>query len=726
VSLLEEANTMAAPLCVSLMVLLGSLSLPDIALPLARPVPFDGMNVTAVHCRRADLAPIRAAYSDTGLSLALLGEASNLSCTLSVSKDAYRGNLTVALTVSRGEVDIVTTRQPGTCMVRNATAEKVSIRPVATVVALAPVNHDLQKKLAKSVATLEAVAAWLVQAAVDLMPLAMENHYVHPLQHVPAPLPGTTDIRDNGIIQTLNNVVQGLPTIDGIAIGLTIPAANALHIDVLLKKPVSLKQPDVELYLPAGVSLSMDVVFSNFTCGAVTCVINNGVAIMNMRLTGAGEVDLLVNNLVAKAIEAIVADVFKGAPMFLPMRLPDATVHYTPPTWIYMSGSIALITASVAVLIFAYHRHKKNRVYTASGDAVPMRTLMIGDVIIVVACCVITHMFAFGNYTSSATMVVGGNYIMYAFSLVNTVRDLWNAGVYPLSIFVALFSGIYPYFKLFVIVLYSVVLQRPQSRVLQTVDMLGKFSFIDIFMMVQMANSLAIPGIIAVNMLPSFWIFMAATIGTIMVGNYATHGWRYEHTKAGDDAVDYIEEGLVSHATQQLLNDDGSFAARQQTDDERRLIAHNHWLPQVCLPATVITFVGGALSLALPSLRYNISGLATLISGTSKTYSLYELFTVNMFPLAACCIVVVHVMPVLLAVTFPKVRLLAAWSSSDAFLLACVAGLLQIEQFVSFIVGPVMAKLYIVHCELLWPIYALAATLVVQWFLIARAVMTAQ
>lgn len=39
------------------------------------------------------------------------------------------------------------------------------------------------------------------------------------------------------------------------------------------------------------------------------------------------------------------------------------------------------------------------------------------------------------------------------FGLVDTVFDMWRAGVYPLSLLIAAFSGIWPYGKLFLMTL---------------------------------------------------------------------------------------------------------------------------------------------------------------------------------------------------------------------------------------------------------------------------------
>jgi uncharacterized paraquat-inducible protein A len=65
--------------------------------------------------------------------------------------------------------------------------------------------------------------------------------------------------------------------------------------------------------------------------------------------------------------------------------------------------------------------------------------------------------------------------------LANTVRDMWRAGVYPLSILIAIASGGWPYAKLLLMIFAWCAPTRILSRqrremVLSRVDALGKWS----------------------------------------------------------------------------------------------------------------------------------------------------------------------------------------------------------------------------------------------------------
>ena len=80
---------------------------------------------------------------------------------------------------------------------------------------------------------------------------------------------------------------------------------------------------------------------------------------------------------------------------------------------------------------------------------------------------------------------------LFDFGLINSVRDMWEAGVYPLSIIVALFSGVWPYLKL-VLMLISFVLptslfsKSKRGKILWILDATGKWSILDSYVMILM------------------------------------------------------------------------------------------------------------------------------------------------------------------------------------------------------------------------------------------------
>ena len=80
---------------------------------------------------------------------------------------------------------------------------------------------------------------------------------------------------------------------------------------------------------------------------------------------------------------------------------------------------------------------------------------------------------------------------LFTFSLESTVRDMWKAGVYPLAILIAVFSGAWPYIKLVTMLVSwfapsSVLKSNVREGLLMVLDGFGKWSLIDAFVMVLM------------------------------------------------------------------------------------------------------------------------------------------------------------------------------------------------------------------------------------------------
>jgi paraquat-inducible protein A len=73
-------------------------------------------------------------------------------------------------------------------------------------------------------------------------------------------------------------------------------------------------------------------------------------------------------------------------------------------------------------------------------------------------------------------------------SIFSSVKELWHNGSYPLAILVAITSVIWPYVKLFVSsFIWFVPYDRPRrrERLIEIMDALGKWSFVDIVVLVQ-------------------------------------------------------------------------------------------------------------------------------------------------------------------------------------------------------------------------------------------------
>ena len=122
-------------------------------------------------------------------------------------------------------------------------------------------------------------------------------------------------------------------------------------------------------------------------------------------------------------------------------------------------------------------------------------------------------MYLSGNLNVGASVLVkvnaGGLYVplpsLFDFSLGNSIRDMWNAQVYPLALLILLFSGVWPYVKLCMMFAcwvippsarcccscrggrgYRILKVQRRGIWLQLLDALGKWSLIDTFVLVMM------------------------------------------------------------------------------------------------------------------------------------------------------------------------------------------------------------------------------------------------
>jgi len=80
---------------------------------------------------------------------------------------------------------------------------------------------------------------------------------------------------------------------------------------------------------------------------------------------------------------------------------------------------------------------------------------------------------------------------LFDFGLVNSVRDMWNAGSWVLSLLVAIFSGFWPYAKLVLMLISfclpaSILPHKSREKILLILDATGKFSILDTYVMIMM------------------------------------------------------------------------------------------------------------------------------------------------------------------------------------------------------------------------------------------------
>jgi hypothetical protein len=113
--------------------------------------------------------------------------------------------------------------------------------------------------------------------------------------------------------------------------------------------------------------------------------------------------------------------------------------------------------------------------------------------------CVNIVLFVSGNTSLGASVKIRATLIgqvlntpsLFDFTLANSVQDMWQAGVYPLSIIIAVASGGWPYVKLLLMLFCwftspMKLHKRRRERLLMVVDALGKWSLIDAYVLIMM------------------------------------------------------------------------------------------------------------------------------------------------------------------------------------------------------------------------------------------------
>lgn len=125
---------------------------------------------------------------------------------------------------------------------------------------------------------------------------------------------------------------------------------------------------------------------------------------------------------------------------------------------------------------------------------------------------------------------------IFHFGLGDTVQEMWDAKVYLLAILIAFFSGFWPYLKITCMFLAWVlpVGNFPEDKrqlVLTVMDILGKWSLIDVFvltlMMVAFFFKLSVGTeiLVLVTVYPElgFYTFLIGTISSLVIGHITLH-----------------------------------------------------------------------------------------------------------------------------------------------------------------------------------------------------------
>jgi hypothetical protein len=301
---------------------------------------------------------------------------------------------------------------------------------------------------------------------------------------------------------------------------------------------------------------------------------------------------------------------------------------------------------------------------------------------------------------------------LFAFSLYNTGKEMLQAEIYPLFLLIVVFSGIWPYAKLgLMLFAWSAPKMRlgtdRRGSLLLALDSLGKFSLVDTYVLVLMMVAfryhldLSEDTAIDVYVVPKFGFFgfLLATSASLVAG----HVLVYYHRRS--------EIHLVTESTPAEQLCEHAF----ELDDDNRQLSRRF---QLILGAILFaTFVLLSVGITQESFVFEFDGLAGMALGDASrsSYSLLSLgsslrqsaedssdlgilglqiayyFYAVVTPF--CClfclsILIIFPMPLkrqLFLLTLAEIS--NAWSAVEVFAISIVAALLEISTFASFIIG---------------------------------------
>jgi len=305
---------------------------------------------------------------------------------------------------------------------------------------------------------------------------------------------------------------------------------------------------------------------------------------------------------------------------------------------------------------------------------------------------------------------------LFGFSLASSVRDMWKAGIYPLSLLIAIFSGAWPYLKLLLLLfcwfLPSRLLRsRLRELFLMALDALGKWSLIDAFVMVLMLVAFRYhfndPGkniSMDVVVYPDygFHTFLFATMVSLALshiilachrrGKAKAAGKKMHHSRKYEPLFMYMWKHKGWKYTW------GVFVSLLLAAASAFMISGSY------IDSFTFTFEGAAgLVMKLrgedPATNYSLLSIGSSIPSASQDPDAFSIRWIQAafytFAFAApvallAVLFVLWLVPMTSRVQssiFHLAEVFNAWSAMEVFILSIIASLLEIEQFSQFILG---------------------------------------
>ena len=338
---------------------------------------------------------------------------------------------------------------------------------------------------------------------------------------------------------------------------------------------------------------------------------------------------------------------------------------------------------------------------------------------------------------------------LFDFALTNSVKDMWQAKVYPLSLLIAVFSGGWPYIKISLLLACwwaprDLMGAKLRERILMAVDALGKWSLIDAYVLVLLMvafsfhlelseeGQLQPPSTVDVFVNPErgFYLFILATILSLILTHVLLHYERGASVASTDTST--VAIALRDHASKRGPKDWGPLQRTSQrleawSRSASSIAPKGTWRDAIVTPALVASIVLQLIGASVSTFRFTFGGLAAyaldLINPDliESVYSLLSLgaripavsdpangligptaieavFYTFAFVTPLVQLVVLFIlwfMPLRLRrqyQLFVLAEILHAWSGLEVFVVSILAALLEIQQFVEFIVAPYCGK----------------------------------
>ena len=266
-------------------------------------------------------------------------------------------------------------------------------------------------------------------------------------------------------------------------------------------------------------------------------------------------------------------------------------------------------------------------------------------------------LFLSGHLSLGGTVNISGSFAgqsfnvdgFFEFSMVKSTIEMWNAGAKSLAILIAIFSGVWPYTKqLITLILWFTptkwVTSKRRGSILHWLDVLGKWSMVDVFVLLMTLASFRLSvespdnlsflpdSLYSINMLVVPLWGLYANMLAQFVAQISSHCVIHYHRKTINAATDAQQEEWNMQPSN-LGNKKESlgmhkFALDYEASHKRAVVRKSvHWVYSAALLSLVVLVICGCV---LPSFGIEVLGLIGLAVESGNEFeqakSLYSVF----------------------------------------------------------------------------------------------------